>query len=109
MVEKANFVPIEYLAKPSINLLEQVLLIDNTPSWMTLIAAYLEHKILPNSRNESRKLIRKAARYLILDGVMYRRGFSMPLLRCVNHTELGRLLEKVHEGFCGNHAGGKSV
>ncbi|XP_062116009.1 uncharacterized protein LOC133830107 [Humulus lupulus] len=48
---------------------------------MTLIAAYLEHGVLPNSHNESRKLMRKAAQYLIIDGVMYRRGFSMPLLR----------------------------
>ena len=61
MVEKANFVPIAYLDRPSINLPEPVLLIDNTPSWMTPIVAYLGNKILPNSHNESRKLIRKAA------------------------------------------------
>ncbi|XP_062075614.1 uncharacterized protein LOC133779703 [Humulus lupulus] len=48
---------------------------------MTTNAAYLEHGILPNNRNESRKLMRKAARNLIPDGVMYRREFSMPFLR----------------------------
>ena len=74
---------------------------------MTPIAAYLEHGVLPNSHNESKKLMKKSTRYLILDGVMYRKGFSMSLLRCVNKTESGRLLEEVHEGFYGNHAGGK--
>ncbi|XP_062100157.1 uncharacterized protein LOC133806037 [Humulus lupulus] len=74
---------------------------------MTPIAAYLEHRILPNYRNESRKLLRKVARYLILDGIMHRRGFSMPLLRCVNQTESGRLLEEfdsqLFTDFCARH------
>ncbi|XP_062099884.1 uncharacterized protein LOC133805738 [Humulus lupulus] len=95
VVDKANLVPVEYLDQPNINLQEPILLIDNTPSWMTPIAAFLEHGVLPNSRNESRKLTRKATRYLILDGVMYRRGFSMLLLKYVNQTELERLLEEV--------------
>ncbi|XP_062103919.1 uncharacterized protein LOC133815048 [Humulus lupulus] len=109
VVDKANLVFIEYLDRSSINLLEPILQIDNTPFWMTPIASYLDHRILLNSHNESRKLIRKAARYLILDGVKYRRGFSMPLLRCVNQTESRRLFEEVDEGFCGNHAEGQSL
>ncbi|XP_060960827.1 uncharacterized protein LOC133031359 [Cannabis sativa] len=52
---------------------------------------------------------RKVAQYIIVEGVMYRRGFSMPLLRCVTQEEATRLLSEVHDGFCGNHAAGQSL
>ncbi|XP_060969684.1 uncharacterized protein LOC133036924 [Cannabis sativa] len=54
-------------------------------------------------------MTRKAARYIIVEGVMYRRGFSMPLLRCVTKEEVARILSKVHKGLCGNHAVGQSL
>ncbi|XP_030487215.2 uncharacterized protein LOC115704137 [Cannabis sativa] len=71
---------------------------------MTPIAAYLNTEELPDNSNEARKMRRKAARYIIVEGVMYRGGFSMPLLRCVTQEEAVRLLSEVHDGFCGNHA-----
>ncbi|XP_060970947.1 uncharacterized protein LOC115703840 [Cannabis sativa] len=108
-IDKASLVPIEYLLEPSIRTKEEVLLLDTTQSWMTPIAAYLEQGTLPTNKNEAKKTRRKATRYLIIDGVMYRRGYSMPLLRCVHQDQAQRLMEEVHEGFCGNHAGGQSL
>ncbi|KAM6555169.1 hypothetical protein CsatB_015931 [Cannabis sativa] len=108
-IDKASLVPIEYLPEPSIHTKEEVLLLDTTQSWMTPIAAYLEQGTLPTNKNEAKKMRRKATRYLIIDGVMYRRGYSMPLLRCVHQDQAQRLMEEVHEGFCGNHAGGQSL
>ena len=52
---------------------------------------------------------RKAGRYIIVEGVMYRRGFSKPLLRCVTQDEAARVLSEVHDKFCGNHAAGQSL
>ncbi|KAM6543284.1 hypothetical protein CsatB_007731 [Cannabis sativa] len=84
-------------------------MIDASPNWMTPIATYLNTGELPNNGNEAQKMRRKAARHIIVEGVMYRRGFSMPLLRCVTQEEAVRLLSEVHDGFCGNHAAGQSL
>jgi hypothetical protein len=84
-------------------------MIDTAPNGMTPIAAYLSTRELPNNRNEARKMRRKVAWYIIVEGVMYRRGFSMLLLRCVTQEEAAQLLFEVHDGFCGNHAAGQSL
>ena len=103
-----NIVPVEYLAQPSIDETE-AMSIDIADTWMTSIIAYLEHRVLPSDRNEVKKLIRKASRYLVMEGILYRRGYSMPLLRCVTIDQSKNLLVEVHEGFCSDHAGGQSL
>ncbi|XP_060960946.1 uncharacterized protein LOC133031461 [Cannabis sativa] len=106
---KANLVPIQFLEEPSINCAEEIKMIDTTPNWMTLIVAYLNTRELPNNRNKAQKMMRKAALYIIVEGVMYKRSFSMPLLRCVTKEEVARLMSEVHDGLCGNHAAGQSL
>ncbi|XP_060962334.1 uncharacterized protein LOC133032417 [Cannabis sativa] len=101
-VPKAN--EIKFLEEPSINGTEEIEMIDASPNWMMPITTYLNTGELSENRNEARKMRRKAARYIIVEGIMFRRGFSMPLLRCVTQEEAGRLLSEVHDGFCGNHA-----
>ena len=76
---------------------------------MTSITEYLENEALPNNRNEAKKIWRQATRFLILDIILYRRKHSMPLLQCLLKEKSKLLLEEVHEGFCGDHAGGKSL
>ncbi|KAM6560266.1 uncharacterized protein LOC115723739 [Cannabis sativa] len=109
ITDKAKLLPIEFLEKPSITCSEEIRMIDTSLNWMTPIAAYLNTEELPSNRNEAQKMMRKAARYIILDGVMYRRGFSMSLLRCVTEEEAAQLLSDVLDGFCGNHAAGQSL
>ena len=45
----------------------------------------------------------------MVDEVLYRRGHSLPLLRCVLPEEAKAILQEVHEGFCGDHTGGQSL
>ncbi|XP_074327188.1 uncharacterized protein LOC141665105 [Apium graveolens] len=53
---------------------------DLDPTWMTPILAYIKEGSLPDEKNEARRIRYKAARYVIYDGILYRRGFSVPLL-----------------------------
>ena len=83
-----------------------IIIID---TWMTQIITYLEQGTLPDNRNDAKRTMRQAARYVMMEGVLYRRGYSMPLLRCVTPDQSKNLFAKVHEGFCGDHAGVRSL
>ncbi|XP_074352598.1 uncharacterized protein LOC141691736 [Apium graveolens] len=75
------------------------------PTWMTSILAYIREGSLPDEKNEARRIKYKAARYVIYDEILYRRGFSVPLLKYIHGEECNYILREVHEGICGNHSG----
>lgn len=78
-------------------------------SCMTLIKDYLLQGILPERRNEKRQVLRKASRYIIHERVMYRKDFSVPLLRCIAYDEIKQVAKEVHEGECGDHTRGQTL
>ena len=78
-------------------------------SWMTLIVSFLQDRHLPQDADEARKIKKRAARFTILNDTLYKRGFSMPYLKCVNEDEAKYILEEIHEGICGDHAGPRSL
>ena len=41
--------------------------------------------------------------------MLYRRGYSLPYLRCASSEEADYILREIHEGICGNHAGVRSL
>ena len=51
----------------------------------------------------------RVARFIIIDDVLYRRGYSLPYLRCASAKEADYMLHEIHEGVCGNHVGGRSL
>ena len=97
---------IQYI--PSVDLSE-VQQIGNEENWMTLIVSYLKDGRLPEGKDEARKLRIRAARYVLMDEVLYKRGFSQPYLRCLVPNEANYMLREVHEGACGNHSGARSL
>jgi len=38
--------------------------------------------------------------FLLYDGLLYKRAFSLPLLRCIDLEEGKRILKETHEGEC---------
>ena len=92
----------------SIDLLE-VQQIEDRKNWMTPIISYLKEGKLPEWKDEARKLRVRTARYLLINEVLYKRGFSQPYLRCLAPDEANYVLREVHEGACGNHSGARSL
>ena len=76
---------------------------------MTPIVSYLKDGKLPEGKDEARKLRIRAARYVLMDEVLYKRGFSQPYLRCLAPHEANYVLREIHEGACGNHSGARSL
>ena len=79
--------------------------IQSTNSWMTTIVAFLEDGHLPQNVEEAKKIKKRAARFMIFNDTLYKRGFSMPYLKCVDEEEAKYILDEIHEGICGDHAG----
>ncbi|XP_062114210.1 uncharacterized protein LOC133825260 [Humulus lupulus] len=102
-------VPVEYLPRPSIVNPDVHVVSIPKESWANPIISYLKDGVVPTDKREARRLVYKAARYTLVDGILYKRGFFVPLLRCVDEEEAVKVLYEIHEGECGNHASGPST
>uniref|UniRef100_A0A2N9FJ88 Uncharacterized protein n=1 Tax=Fagus sylvatica TaxID=28930 RepID=A0A2N9FJ88_FAGSY len=78
-------------------------------SWMTPIISYLQRGTLPDNRHEARRLKVRASRFLMLQGTLYKRGFSLPYLRCLAPDEANYVMREIHEGVCGDHSGARAL
>ena len=101
-----EFDEVQYI--PSIDISE-VLQTQIEGNWMTPIISYLKDGNLPEGKDEARRLRVRSARYVLLNDVLYKRGFSQPYLRCLSPDEANYVLREVHEGACENHLGARSL
>ena len=83
--------------------------IQSIGSWMTPIISFLQDGHFSQDIEEARKVKKRVARFTILNDTLYKRGFSMPYLKCVDEEEAKYILEEIHEGVCGNHVGPRSL
>ena len=97
-------VPVWNLMEPSVDINnDEALPIMTAPSWMDPIWDYLLNRTLPSDPKEVSKLRARSARFALLLGTLYKRGFSAPLLKCIGEEDDNYVLRDVHEGICGNH------
>ncbi|GJS19889.1 reverse transcriptase domain-containing protein [Tanacetum coccineum] len=82
---------------------------EDGPTWMTPIIEYLKEGTLPDDKKEASKLRIKARQYELLEGILYRRSFLKPWLRCVGPLQANYVIREIHEGSCSMHAGPRSV
>ena len=83
--------------------------IQSTSSWMTLILSFLQDGHLPQDIDEAKKVRKRVARFTIVNNTLYKRGFSKPYLKCVDEEGAKYILEEIHEGVYGDHAGPRSL
>ncbi|XP_075665377.1 uncharacterized protein LOC142635045 [Castanea sativa] len=83
--------------------------IDSEINWTTPLISYLKDGTLPDGKEAVRKLKVQSARFVLMKGVLYKRGFSQPYLRCLGLEEADYVMKEVHEGICGNHSGSRSL
>ncbi len=76
---------------------------------MTPITKYLEEGTLPTDVVEARKLKVRSTRFVLIQGILYKRGFSLSYLCCLDKPEAEYVIKEVHEGICGNHSGARSL
>ena len=101
-----EFDEIQYM--PSIDIPE-VQQVESKGNWMTPILSYLKDGRLSEEKDEAKKLTVRSAGYVLMDEVLYKRGFSQPYLRCLAPNEANYVLREVHEGASDNHSGARSL
>ncbi|GKE25478.1 reverse transcriptase domain-containing protein [Tanacetum coccineum] len=100
----------EELKEKSINEKEILDIVEEeSNTWMTPICEYLTKEILPEDKKKARAVRRKAAKYAMINGTLYKKSFLGPWLRCVGPLQANYVLREIHEGSCSMHSGPRSV
>jgi transposase InsO family protein len=81
----------------------------SSDSWMSPVHTFLSMGYLSEDREKARRVQTQALQYKIENGILYRRCFLGPLLRCVDTDEAKTLVKEIHEGICGIQAGPRVV
>ncbi|XP_072076738.1 uncharacterized protein [Arachis hypogaea] len=77
--------------------------------WRNDLIHYLQTGNIPEGVESDKKFRRQASSFTILNGTLYRRGYTRPLLKCLNKSEADLALAEAHEGICGTHTGARSL
>ncbi|XP_071687624.1 uncharacterized protein [Rutidosis leptorrhynchoides] len=100
---------VEVLTQKSTDVVQEAAPVEEVETWMSPIVTYLKNRMLPFDGATPRKIRMKAPVYMLRDGVMFKKSFTAPLLRCVGPSEAETIVREVHEGTCGMHAGFRTV
>lgn len=96
---------VQVLRQPNIVLIADLAGMERENSWLDPLVDYLVENKLPDDASEARRLKVRAASFTMIDGQLYKRGFTMPYLKCLRPTEAQEVLLEIHSGICGNHQG----
>ena len=78
-------------------------------NWTTPITSYLKDGMLLDNKEAARKLKVQPAWFVLMKGILYKRGFSRLYLRCLNSEEAYYVMREIHEGIYGNRLGLRSL
>ena len=84
-------------------------LVDIGEIWMTPYMRYLADGLLPQEPTEARIVKKNAGRYTLVDGKLFRHGYTHPILSYVSGEQCTRIMVELHEGICGSHIDGRAL
>jgi hypothetical protein len=67
------------------------------------------HRIVNLIISEAKRLRHRSRDFALIEGQLYKKGVSQPMLKCVTETEGIQILREVHSGTCGSHAGPRAL
>ncbi|XP_070010982.1 uncharacterized protein [Nicotiana sylvestris] len=77
--------------------------------WRNEIVTFLQYGIVPEDKKKAHALCKKVARYCLKQSKFYRKVFGGTLARCLRPSQTDYVMREIHEGHCGNHAGGRPL
>ncbi|XP_073120867.1 uncharacterized protein [Henckelia pumila] len=88
---------------------ELIPLAPKESDWRKELLEYMEKVELPKDPKKAYRLKQRSLRFVMVEGVLYKKSFSGPLLKCLGPKEAHYILKEIHEGCCGNHLGSYSL
>jgi hypothetical protein len=70
---------------------------------------YLRTGGLPEDKDEREQLRHRAGHYTMLNNELFQRSANDTLMRCILPDEGCTILQDIHAGICGSHAGAHTV
>ncbi|MEI4920528.1 hypothetical protein Q8G81_33750, partial [Klebsiella pneumoniae] len=64
---------------------------------------------LPDNPTDARRISRRSKAFTIINGELYKRSITGVLQRCVTISDGKTILQNIHEGIYGHHAGSRSL
>jgi hypothetical protein len=77
--------------------------------WQTPITLYLQGHYHPSNRNEAKRLKHRSRDFALVEGQLYKKRISQPMLKCITENEGIKILCEVHSGTCGSHSGPRAL
>ncbi|GJV93019.1 reverse transcriptase domain-containing protein [Tanacetum coccineum] len=65
--------------------------------------------VWPKDKNEARCLRAKIGQYTVESGVLFKKGYLVPMLRCVGPLQANYVIREIHMGSYGMHVGPRAV
>jgi ribonuclease HI len=80
-----------------------------TEDWRAPITMFLQGYYHPSDINEAKRLKHRSRDFAIIEGQLYKKRVSQPMLKCITETEGIQILREVHNGTCGSHSGPRAL
>ncbi|GJX47096.1 reverse transcriptase domain-containing protein [Tanacetum coccineum] len=110
IAKESGMVLVEELKEKFINEKKNLDVVEEeSNTWMTPICEYLTKEIFPKDKKKARAVRRKAVRYTMVNGTLYKKSFLGPWLWCVGPLQANYVLREIHGGSYSMHSGPRSV
>jgi ribonuclease HI len=80
-----------------------------TEDWRAPITLFLQGYYHPSDVNEAKRLKHQSQDFALIEGQLYKKGVSQPMLKCVTEAESIQILREVHNKTCGSHSGPRAL
>ncbi|XP_074277860.1 uncharacterized protein LOC141601469 [Silene latifolia] len=82
---------------------------EEIDDWRKPYISWLRDEVLPPNQKDARSFKMKSFRFVLIDGILFRKALAGPYLRCLSIQEAQAVMCDIHSGDCGNNTGGRSL
>ncbi|XP_074299806.1 uncharacterized protein LOC141630974 [Silene latifolia] len=82
---------------------------EEIDDWRKPYISWLHDEVLPPDQKDARSFKMNSSRFILIDGILFRKSLAGPYLSCLSIQEAQAVMCDIHSGDCGNHTGGRSM
>ncbi|XP_074297247.1 uncharacterized protein LOC141627953 [Silene latifolia] len=76
---------------------------EEIDDWQKPYNSKLRDEVLPPDQKDARSFKMKSLRFVLIDGILFRKSLAGPYLRYLSIQEAKAVMCDIHSGDCGNH------